>query len=879
MLARFAALALLVGVAYGGRPARAGAAGDERANTRAPAVRGDIPIAAAVPRATTAPSSTPLTTAGLGADGGGEEDPGPQAETDPLVSNGLGSPTCRAALARELAAAGRRNCETSGFVAAAAPTGDFGIDVHIDTGVLGFSSGGLLSTVQDLFVTPLWMALVWVVHALVVMLEWCFTIDLLDSAGAAGVGGGLRQMQAAVTEPWLPVALASASVLALYHGLIRRRVAETLGEALVMVAMMAGGIWVIVDPTATVGALGAWANQASLGTLAVAARGTPSGPRQALGASLGTVFEAAIEVPWCYLEFGDVGWCREPSRLDPGLRAAALKIAAQESAEVACQPSSAAQGSCALAHGAEAQALEHSVELLRDAHSNGALFLSLPANGPARNSINEQGSLLRTLCQSSEATNCRGPTAAQAEFRTNGGTWPRVAGLVLIAGGLLGMLLLLGFVALRLLAAAIFSLLYLLLAPAMVLAPAFGQGGRALFRRWAVQLLGAVVSKLVFSFLLGIILAVLAILSNLEALGWWTQWLLMSAFWWGAYARRHQLFGATSAPSAESGSAGVRGRRRSIARGMSEVLGPPRTGIAIARWARGRLSGNAPDGQDRKLARVGRQRAQAGADEQVERALEAEQRAATRRAAAAPEIQARMAAAGARLQRLDRERGDAAAAGNHRRAAELGHRSSRVRDELEREQETLGAAQRLAREGHQAHRRTGNVASRERRDEQARFLDAQAALPGGGRAGASGERRDYAALAGLAGYGRAEYARLAPAGQRAARLEIDRELALRRELRETASTLASVADGGRLGRGERRRADRRFDTALQRRIEQAGHTLPASRRERSALGDWQQGGRANRSGASDARGDRSSVMRDAHEVAARRKRQLGRDRP
>ena len=35
--------------------------------------------------------------------------------------------------------------------------------------------------VQDLFVTPLWMALVWVVHALVVMLEWCFTLDLLDS--------------------------------------------------------------------------------------------------------------------------------------------------------------------------------------------------------------------------------------------------------------------------------------------------------------------------------------------------------------------------------------------------------------------------------------------------------------------------------------------------------------------------------------------------------------------------------------------------------------------------------------------------------------------------------------------------------------------------
>ena len=76
--------------------------------------------------------------------------------------------------------------------------------------------------------------------------------------------------------------------------------------------------------------------------------------------------------------------------------------------------------------------------------------------------------------------------------------WRAAADLV----GALGMVLLLGFIALRLLSAAIFSLLYLLLAPGMVLAPALGEGGRAIFRRWAGQLLGAVVSKLLFSFLL-----------------------------------------------------------------------------------------------------------------------------------------------------------------------------------------------------------------------------------------------------------------------------------------------------------------------------------------------------------------------------------------
>src|SRR5262245_3390527 len=238
-----------------------------------------------------APAGPPLTSGGTGGAGTGAEEGGgisAEGEVDPLISNGLGSPLCKGSGGeRELSEASRRNCQASGFVGAVAPTGNYGIDVHIDTGVLGLSSGGLLSTVQDLFVTPLWMALVWAVHALVVMLEWCFTIDLLDSPSvSSGVGTGLRQMQSAFTEPWLATVLAVASVLAAYNGLVRRRVAEAVGQALLVFAMIAAGIWVMLEPTGTVGALGRWANQASLGTLAVTARGAPAGAGRALADSM-----------------------------------------------------------------------------------------------------------------------------------------------------------------------------------------------------------------------------------------------------------------------------------------------------------------------------------------------------------------------------------------------------------------------------------------------------------------------------------------------------------------------------------------------------------------------------------------------------------------
>ena len=44
-------------------------------------------------------------------------------------------------------------------------------------------------------------------------------------------------------------------------------------------------------------------------------------------------------------------------------------------------------------------------------------------------------------------------------------------------------------------------------------APAFGERGRGLFSSWASQLLAAVLAKLLFSFLLGVMLAVLAVIA------------------------------------------------------------------------------------------------------------------------------------------------------------------------------------------------------------------------------------------------------------------------------------------------------------------------------------------------------------------------------
>jgi hypothetical protein len=782
-------------------------------------------------------------------------------EADPLVSNGLGSPLCRGTFGQEeLSAQTRVNCETSGFIAAASPTGNFGIDVHIDTGLFGISEGAFLSAVQDLFVTPVWMALVWAVHALVVMLEWCFTVDLLDSASVA-LGGGLRSMQANLTQPWLAVVLAIASVAAVYNGVVRRRVSDTLGQTLLAGAMMIGGLWVTLDPTSTVGALGGWTNQASLGTLAVSARGSPDGASRTLGDSMAALFAATIEVPWCYLEFGDVGWCRDPTRLDSGLRAAGLRIASREIEGADCSHATAKPALCASPNSARTRALLYSAQLLRSAQSNGAIFLALPANGPERNSINDESSLLRVMCQSSHATSCHGPTAAQAEFRTNGGTWKRVAGLVLIVAGVLGMLLLLGFIALRLLGAAIFSLLYLLLAPALVLAPALGESGRLVFRRWLTQLLGAVVAKLLFAFLLGVVLAVLAILSSLDALGWWTQWLLISAFSWGAFARRHQALSVTGPVPAQRGLPAP----RAVVKRAVDALSPARTMLAAAAaQAAGSAAGSSSGGRSaERVALAGRAFVRKTLDDQVDRSLRSQGRGARARAVSPSELRAAVSAKRTQLSRIARARAAAANVGDTRRVAELDQRARRVEDEIAREQQRVNRSRDNA---------TATAPARAKR--QATFLDEQARLaPATGRSTAD-RARDYAALAGLAGYSHDQYERLDARGRREARLQIDRELAARRELRPAVRDVAAAASGRATFR-ERRRARRVVEAALEHRMRAAGHEPPDSlAADRTA--SWARRGRAleREPGARE-----SSVMRDAREVAARRKRQLGLDQP
>ncbi len=768
------------------------------------------------------------------ASGSGTGGSTPVDEADPLVSNGLQSPLCQSSGTGEaLPTSAMQDCRTSGFVAAPAPTENYAFDVHTETGSLEVEPEELL---QKYVLAPVWMALVWVVHAVIVALQWCYTIDLLNSSAMGSVTQALRALADSFTQPWLAGALAVASVIALYHGIVRRRVAQTLGEALLMAAMMAAGLWVIVDPTGTVGSLGRWSNEVSLGVLGAADRGTPAGASRALAEGMAEVFSTTVEAPWCYMEFGNVQWCRDPALLDPRLRAAGLVIAGVQQARTECTLDSGPLALCARPGSGQARALSQSAQLLREASTNGGLFLALPADQPERNSVEDSGSLLHVLCGGDEADHCTGPTAAQAEFRTDTGTWPRVEGLLLIVAGAGGLMLLLGFIALRLLEAGIVALIYLLMAPVAVLAPAFGDGGRGAFRKWATRLLGAIASKLLYSLLLGVVLLATRILLGLQSLGWWVQWLMVSSLWWGAYRHRHQLFafgGAGAGPQSVTGQltarvgAGLRSTPRGLVRGASMAWGklaaPPLSAERAGAW-------NA----------AVRAQASNRADEQARLSLRNEHARDGSPATSVSAQRAQLASARAQLQRVHLAQQGAQAKGEHRRAGKLDVRARRIEGEIGHHRDALDAAQ----GAEKAFARTGQPYTREQLQERSALLDAQAALPAAGER-QGGEQRDYGALAPLAGYRPEEYRALHPTQQRNARLAIDRELALRKEMKGAAGDIA-IGGASMLTRRERRHVERRYGRALDERLQSPGAKRPES-----------------------------PVMLDAQAVAQRRKRQLG----
>jgi len=498
---------------------------DKSAQPATPATTGTgtLPTAGQVPAGSGSVASAPDVTEQLGG-------------TDPLCSHPSGLPALAMA-----------NCQASGSPESAFPSGNYTPDTHIDTGLtdpgndVASAIQGVIGLVFGLFVT--------VIAAGLLAVSLAFGFDLFQADHGRQIPHALASMEHVFTLPWLPVAFAIGAIVGIARWWGARQESRAIGHWTLMIVCAIVGLAITTDPQGTAGWLDSFADQSALATLAGASDHNPAQPAGSYADASAGMWQQMVHTPWCAVEFGDTQWCMSPldkqteqwrsdvqahitgadSNSDPVSGTVTTTVA-----QTCTNPSAAQSGP-----GSPCLATAQEALRLKDAHTNGELWLAFPSGDDARNGKNDSWTLYHHLLATDPGL---------AQIRGTGGVVDRLGIVALCAVGMLFFLLLLIYIAANLLLASLFFVVLLLLAPVMLLFPAFGDTGRRAFWRWLGYAAGALLAKLIYALYLGILLFAAAVVGGIgvQAGGWLLEWILFAALWGLAFAYRGRMLALLS---------------------------------------------------------------------------------------------------------------------------------------------------------------------------------------------------------------------------------------------------------------------------------------------------------------------------------------------
>ena len=447
----------------------------------------------------------------------------PRHRRRPVQHLGGRSPSCQHGAAGQSAT----NCRATGSPAHRYPIGNYTYDIKIDTGVTHFTDN-LLAALQTI-ASFLWLGFLYAIKGVLLALDWAFHLNLINT-NINKVQGGLLTMDGifGLNSGYFSLALSLAALWGMWHGFVRGKYIETIAGLGACVGLMLIALVIVHDPAGTVGKVGNWGDAAGREVASGVAGAVQPGDRaqaqeDGLDRGAQAIFDTIVLRPWCALEFGDVNFCLSKPPTD-----AKYYDGAGEFRDNAAAAPTVAD-----------------------------LWLRFPANGKERNKLYE-------------AWKDDGDTATRprVEMMQGQSTGKRLALLAIIIVGLLGALLLLGWLAFWLIAFAALALFYLLIAPFVFLLPAFGEAGRQGFITWGKRLLGALIAKLLYAIVLGVVIyvaAVVAEMGNPGGLGWLGVWVVEAIFWWMAFLKRHELVNLLTLNAAHGGDGGGRTRRDGLA--------------------------------------------------------------------------------------------------------------------------------------------------------------------------------------------------------------------------------------------------------------------------------------------------------------------------
>jgi hypothetical protein len=463
---------------------------------------------------------------------------------DPTAVLGIENPLCGEPA--QLSAQQVRNCHSSHSPEAAYPVGNYGWDIHIEEG--GFISSLFVPAVSFVLqlLSVIWLVLLMMLKGCLIILGFAFSLSpFTDNRMLSQIGTGLTRFYDQLTSPWLSTLFVILGGWGLYNGLVRRKTGETMAGMLMALVMMLAGLWIIHSPRDTVGRVAEAVNSASLAAVAAPSSGHVNAPVRSYNDAMSGVWNQMTAVPFCAMDFSDVHWCMTAKPSEKALEAArgGLDLGDAFTQQLLSGlPSNEGKASRALQR--DLAVLFGPAPTIRD------LYLRFsPQSGP-RDKLwdyyngkpdEHVGLPLNIGPQLNIGGGTTGTAPDKVAMQGRNGVLTRMVMVLVFTIGLIGGLLLLLWLAMKLVMATASAFVLVLATPLALFFPVFGQAGRNAFARWATALLGAIVAKLVFAGLLGIVLLGSSVIGSAIGRSSPTLGLVaVMSFWWAVFLSREK---------------------------------------------------------------------------------------------------------------------------------------------------------------------------------------------------------------------------------------------------------------------------------------------------------------------------------------------------
>lgn len=469
------------------------------------------------------PPTPPGLKGGGGEQGTAAEDLGSDGQVDPISGLGIRNPVCeRPGQIRERLT--RISCEENGTPQGVYPAANYGFDIHISTGVT--HPIGDLTYGFDTILNGIWLGLTFVLGEILALLGLAFGLNPFgDGRTMSQLTAALGRIYAGVTDPWLTTLVVCGGIWFAYKGLVKRELAASVAGTLAAIAMLVVGLWVVHQPRASVGRVAGLADEISLGVISAPQTGSVNRPIGSYAEAMSRVWSRLVEVPFAGLDFSDVRWALSKP---PG-------EAVEKANEKFCEDVGALAQLAVLAEMGSEEAKQACAAYARRRYGRPRrvidLYLRSSPGSPARDALWDYFDNDDTY---------KPKVAAQG----GDGALTRLSMLALFTIALVGSILLLAWLAVRLFTQAAIAFVLLLIAPFALFFPLLGDSGRRAFKTWGLELLGAIVAKVIYAAFLSVVLLGTVILGKVDGpAGSATGFLLSSVFTWSVFLKRMEVIG------------------------------------------------------------------------------------------------------------------------------------------------------------------------------------------------------------------------------------------------------------------------------------------------------------------------------------------------